>query len=233
MEMPEEFKKKYLKEISTRLRLEGYVTAKESNGCMPVDWRGEELCLVTVGGGVRYQNDYLEREGAREAFERVVEMTSETYEYMCLMETAPDLKANGLGDGYKALADFNGAVLAGHPTSRGVQLITWEWDYNHQSMWQGHYFGGDFAKAKVDFALRANILQRDNLFSREQQAEVYRSILETLDSVYPLTDERRKLLETTAEQIERNVPNLQELVGASAQLEQEESNRYARGQELI
>ena len=233
MEMSEDFKKKYIKEISTRLRMEGYVTAKESNGCLPVDWRGEELCLITVGGGVRYQDDYLEREGAREAFERVAEMTSETYEYMRLMETAPTLKATGLGDDYKALADFNGAVLAGHPTTRGVQLITWEWDYNHQSMWQGHYFGGDYTKAKIDFALRANMLQRDSLFSQEQQAEVYRAIRETLDTVYPLTDERRKLLESSAEQIERNIPNLQELVSASMKREQEESNRLSRGQELL
>ena len=77
------------------------------------------------------------------------------------------------------------------------------------------------------------MLQRDSLFSQEQQAEVYRAIRETLDTVYPLTDERRKLLESSAEQIERNIPNLQELVSASMKREQEESNRLSRGQELL
>lgn len=42
------------------------------------------------------------------------------------MGKAPDLKADGLGEPYKLLADFNGAVLAGHPSEYGVQFVNWE-----------------------------------------------------------------------------------------------------------
>ena len=41
------------------------------------------------------------------------EIVRTTAEYMRQMEMAPFLKADGLEDGYKVLADFNGTVLAG------------------------------------------------------------------------------------------------------------------------
>ena len=47
------------------------------------------------------------------AKDKVYEIVKTTAEYMWQMETAPFLKADGLGDGYKVLADFNGIVLAG------------------------------------------------------------------------------------------------------------------------
>ena len=51
--------------------------------------------------------------------------------------------------------------------------------------------------------------------------EIYRCIHETLDSEYPITEERRKLLESVAEQIERTVPDLEARVEQSNQNELE------------
>lgn len=221
MDKDVETAKRFFKEMSIKLSGAGYAPQKPYDGYLPVVWRGEELCRVTNGGGVRFREADLEREGARAAFEQVVDMTTQTHEYMRLMENAPPLAAAGLDETYKVLADFNGAVLAAHPTSHGVQLITWEWGYDHNSVYHGHYFSGDYAGAKTDFAIRANILERDRLFSPEQQTEVYRAIHETLDSVYPMTAERQKLLESAAEQIERTVPDLDRRIDLSNQRELE------------
>lgn len=49
--------------------------------------------------------------------------------------------------------------------------------------------------------------------------EIYRCIHETLDSEYPITEERRKLLESVAEQIECTVPDLAQRVEQSNQKE--------------
>ena len=35
------------------------------------------------------------------------------------------LKAEGLADGYRVLAEFNGTVLAGTETLLGAQFVTW------------------------------------------------------------------------------------------------------------
>ena len=56
------------------------------------------------------------------------------------METAPFLKAEGLEDGYKVLADFNGTVLAGVQSKHGVHFVTWDWAYGHTGVCHGHYF---------------------------------------------------------------------------------------------
>ena len=145
---------------------------------------------------------------------------------MALMEQAPPLEAEGLGKGYQLLADFNGAVLAGHKTRFGVQFITWDWTHNRTSLWQGHYYGphgltGSYEKAKRDFAVRSGLLPACALFKQEQLAEIYRSIHETLDGDIPLTDERRKALESAVGQIEEGVPDLEERVAVSAGRERE------------
>ena len=65
------------------------------------------------------------------------------------------------------------------------------------------------------FAARSGLVPRSALFTPEQLTEVYRCIHETLESRYPITDERKKCLESAAEQIERGVPDLDERVGLS------------------
>ena len=211
----------FYKELTHRLMTEGYAIEPEEDGLLPVRWRGADLCRITAGGGAQFREADLTSESHREAFNRAADIATEIKQYLLLMEAAPTLKAMGLDERYKLLADFNGAVLAGHPTSHGVQFVTWEWNYDRTSVWGGHYFGGSFAKAKQDFALRAELIDRDAVFEPEQLAEVYRAIHETLDGDFSITDERRKLLENTGEQIERFVPDLDERVNQSNQKELE------------
>ena len=133
--------------------------------------------------------------------------------------------AGGAGD-YRLLAEFNGVVLVGHPTQYGVQFVTWERAREGTGLNDGNYYGpcsgaGSYAAAKQGFAVRSGLVDRNALFAPEQLAEVYRSIHETLESAYPMTDERRKCLESTAEQIERCVPDLDARVRLSNQKEAE------------
>ena len=74
---------------------------------------------------------------------------------------------------------------------------------------------------KQDFAVRSGLVRDGALFEPEHLTEIYRSIHETLDSDYPITEERRKLLESAAGQIERTVPDLEDRVEQSNQKEVE------------
>ena len=210
---------RYYKELAIRLSGEGYGVEPMEDGLLPVRWLGEPLCRVTAGGGAQFREAELDRDGGRAAFDRAVDIAREVRQYMDLMDAAPVLKASGLDEHYKLLADFGGAVLAGHPTSRGVKFVTWEWNFDRTGVWAGHYFEDEYTNAKRDFCMRAGLIDRDQLFSRDQLTEVYRSIHETLDGEYAITDERRKLLEAAAEQIERTVPDLEQRVNQSNQLE--------------
>ena len=140
-------------------------------------------------------------------------------EYRKLMEQAPQIRASGLEGDYRALAEFNNVVLAGHQTRFGMEFVTWEWVQNHTALWQGHYYGDNYTAAKQDFVTRSGLLPQERLFNDQQFAEMYRCIHETLENGYPITAEREKLLTESAEQIEAAVPNLEELVQRSNEAE--------------
>lgn len=140
-------------------------------------------------------------------------------EYQKLMEQAPQIRASGLEGDYRALAEFNNVVLAGHQTRFGMEFVTWEWVQNHTALWQGHYYGDNYTAAKQDFVTRSGLLPQERLFNDQQFAEMYRCIHETLENGYPITAEREKLLTESAEQIEAAVPNLEELVQRSNEAE--------------
>ena len=139
-------------------------------------------------------------------------------ELKSLMEQAPQIKASGLAGDYRALAEFNNVVLAGHQTKYGMEFVTWEWIQNHTALWQGHYTNS-YDAAKRDFVIRSGLLPPEQLFSDQQLAEVYRCVHETLGSDYSITPEREKLLTGIVEQIEAAAPSLDALVQRSNEQE--------------
>ena len=112
----------------------------------------------------------------QDVLQSVIDTAKMTSEYMVILEYAPRLKASGLTGDYRILADFGDAVLAGHPTERGVQFVTWEWDFDHKGVHHGHYFQDDYDAAKRDFTVRGRLVQKDALFEPEQLAEIYRAL---------------------------------------------------------
>jgi len=227
IKMTEEARKRYFDELSRTLYRRGFATGPAGNdGLLPVQWRGQQLCHVTGEGGVRYFPDAVREINGGDAVQQVTRIARVTAKYMSQLEAAPQLTASGLTGDYRLLAEFNDTVLAGHPTKYGIQFITWEWVRNGTGLYQGNYYGpdvgvDDYAAAKRSFAIRSGLIPHSALFVPEQLAEVYRSIHETLDSGYPITTERRKLLEGVAEQIKDAVPDLEERVSLSNQKELE------------
>ena len=225
--MTTEERNRYFQELALNLRHEGFTVQPETeNGLLLVELDGQRLCRATEAGAVRYWKEDAAGDARSAALDRVIAITRTTAEYMGQMETAPPLTASGLEGDYRLLADFNGAVLAGHPTRYGVQFVTWAWVQKGTALYQGDYYGpgtgvNSYAAAKQDFAVRSGLVPRNALFTPEQLTEIYRSIHETLDAAYPLTDTRRKHLESATGQIERGVPDLEERVELSSQREAE------------
>lgn len=218
-------KSRYFQELSRNLRHEGLTVKPETEeGLLPVELDGQRLCQITETSGVRYWKEDVASDSRQEALDRVTAITKSTAEYMNQMETASQLTASGLTGDYRLLADFNNVVLAGHPTRYGVQFVTWERVRERTALHQGHYYGPDigvdgYASAKRNFAARSGLIPRDSLFTPEQLTAIYLSIHETLESDDPITEERRKLLKSTMEQIERGVPDLEARMARSEQEE--------------
>jgi len=213
-EISEEFRSLFYQEVSIHLTRAGFTVLPQKDGLLPLKWNGASLCRLTAGGGAQYRAEELEPEGASDAFHRAMDIAAITAEYMRLMEDAPPLTATGLDGDYRLLADFNGAVLAGHPTSHGAEFVTWEWDYQHTGMWQGHYYGNNYAGAKQDFAVRSWLIPQALIFEQTELDELYRCCQRTreLDDTLTYKDEQRII--KAQEHIESISPGTQERVMA-------------------
>ena len=167
---------RYLEETSIRLRRMDFETMPAEDQQLPVKWNGSDLCRISGKGSVLYRQERVDALGAQDTLQAVIDTAKMTSEYMAILETAPRLKASGLDGDYRILADFGDAVLAGHPTERGVQFVTWEWDYDREGVHHGHYFQDDYDAAKRDFTVRGGLVPKDALFEPEQLAEIYRAL---------------------------------------------------------
>ena len=167
---------RYLEETATRLRQNGFTVEPIEDHHLPVCWEKGRLCRISGKGSVLYRQECVDSVRAQDALQSVIDIAKMTSEYMAILETAPRLKASGLDGDYRILADFGDAVLAGHPTERGVQFVTWEWDFDRKGVHQGHYFQDDYEAAKRDFTVRSGLVQKDALFEPEQLAEIYRAL---------------------------------------------------------
>ena len=167
---------RFLEETAIRLRQNGFTVEPIEDHHLPVRWEKGRLCRVSGKGSVLYRQENVDNIRTKDALQTVIDIAKMTSEYMAILETAPRLKASGLDGDYRVLADFGDAVLAGHPTERGVQFVTWEWDFDREGVHHGHYFQDDYEAAKRDFTVRGNLVQKGALFEPEQLAEIYRAL---------------------------------------------------------
>ena len=194
-------RKQYFEELHIALTREGFTSQPKQGELLPVEWGGLPLCRITADGGVRYWQEDVATQERKRACERATDLACTMREYMTLLEQAPPLQAQSLTDDYRLLADFNGAVLAAHPTRLGVQFVTWDWSFDHTGLNQGNYFQENYVGAKQDFAIRAGLISKQQIFNQEQLVEIYRCCSDTLDAGFDLTAEQEKCIRGVQEQI--------------------------------
>ena len=197
---------RFLEETAIRLRQNGFTVEPIEDQHLPVCWEKGRLCRISGKGSVLYRQERVDVPGAQDALQAVIDTAKMTSEYMAILETAPLLKASGLHGDYRVLADFGDAVLAGHPAERGVQFVTWEWDFDREGVHHGHYFQGDYEAAKRDFTVRSGLVQKDALFEPEQLAEIYRALAFVREQDETLLCGRDQELEELMEQVSGLLP---------------------------
>ena len=197
---------RFLEETAIRLRQNGFTVEPIKDQHLPVRWENHYLCRVSGKGSMLYRQECVDVPGAQDALQAVIDTAKMTSEYMAILETAPLLKASGLTGDYRILADFGSAVLAGHPTERGVQFVTWEGDFDREGVHHGHYFQDGCEEAKHDFVRRSGLLPKEALFEPEQLAEMHRALAFVCEQDEDLSIGREKEIKTIMEQIKCLLP---------------------------
>lgn len=167
LEMSEENapqKERYLREVEQKLLRRDLDAKLLENGLLHVSWNEKPLCSVDRDGIVRFRPADITGPEVDRQLRTVIQAAGQVKEYMRIFERAPALKAVGLEDTYKVLADFGDAVLAGQLGKKGARFVTWEWDFDRQGVHAGHYFMENYEAAKLDFAARAGLINEQRLF---------------------------------------------------------------------
>ena len=197
---------RYLEEVRIPLHRAGFGTLLVEGEQLPVLWNGAPLCRVSGRGSVLYRQENVDGIGAQDALQSVIHIAAMTAEYMTAMERAPKLQATGLEGDYRILADFGSAVLAGHPSERGVQFVTWEWDWDRKGVHHGHYFQNGCEEAKHDFVRRSGLLPKEALFEPEQLDEIHRALAFVCEQDEGLSIGREKEIKAIMEQLKCLLP---------------------------
>ena len=199
-------KERFLQEVERKLLHRELDAKLLEDGMIHVKWNEKPLCSVDRDGIVRFRPADITGPEVDRQLRTVIQTAGHIKEYMRIFERAPALKAIGLEDSYKVLADFGDAVLAGRSCKTGAKFVTWEWDFDRQGVHAGHYFMENYEAAKQDFAVRAGLVESQRLFSDEQIAVIKNACEFALEDDATLSYAEEKQLHSVQEQIELLLP---------------------------
>ena len=199
-------KERFLREVEQKLLHRELDARLLEEGLVHVRWHEKPLCSVDRDGIVRFRPADITGAEVDRQLRTVTQTATQVKEYMRIFERAPALKAIGLEDTFKVLADFGDAVLAGQLGKKGARFVTWEWDFDRQGVHAGHYFMENYEAAKQDFAVRAGLVERQRLFSDEQLAVIRNACAFALEDDATLSYAEEKQLQSVQEQIELLLP---------------------------
>ena len=202
----------FFAELTRCLRKQGIDSEIQKDRRLEIFLHGQPALFVSPKNGVFLLPEMSGNDEAADLYHEVAQISDEVFSYVEAVQSAAHLKANGLSEDFRLLADFGGAVLAGRERENGwgYQFVTWLWDYNRNGVSLGHYYEDDYHAAKQDFAVRSGLISKAQLFSDEELSELYRSTDYLLENGPELQQEHLKAIQTARTKIEYIVPNLQE-----------------------
>ena len=206
-------KEQFLRETERQLRMAQVEAKLEADDLIHASWNGKPLCTVDANGTVRFSPYDIRGAGEDRLLQTVTQTVAQVKEYLRIMERAPTLKAIDLDEDYKILAEFDDTVLAGRMSKKGVRFVTWEYDFDHRGVHAGHYFMQNYEGAKLDFAVRAGLVESQRLFSDEQLAVIQNACEFALEADATLSYAEEKQLQSVQEQIELLLPQQEQEQG--------------------
>jgi len=200
----------FFTELVRCLRKRGIDSEIQKDSRLEVFLHGQHALFVSPKNEVFLLPEMSGNDEAGDLYHEVAQISDEVFSYVEAVQSAAHLKANGLSEDFRLLANFGGAVLAGREREPGwgYQFVTWIWDYGRTGVIHGHYYEDDFAGAKRDFAVRSGLIPKASLFSNEELTEIYRATDHLLAEDPNLNDKQIRAIQEARIKIEFSVPDL-------------------------
>lgn len=199
---------KFFNEVTYRLLSQGLTTGTVSDHHLPVLLDGTELCLFNNEGSILYRSEEIDTPEKRSLLESVTALSINIREYISAMEDALPLKAQGLKEGYKKLAEYNGIVLAGVEMQQGYQFVSWRYTYDKEGVTLGHYFSGKYTEAKEDFAVRSGLMAENKYFNKDKLKAIYKALDFCIHENPDLSGKQEYEMKELKKQIEYALPDV-------------------------
>lgn len=194
--MTEQERQQILEEIAIGVRRIGLEPRTPEDGSMPIWKDGEYLCSVRASGSIQDRANMTPISEERSETSKVYVIARNTIEYMRLMAHAPVLEGVIKEGEYKLLAEFNGFILAGRASDNGVMFEILKRNRYGKGIVDGHFVTNDYSLAKLNFAARSKLLDKERLFAEDECFELYYCCCAILSSGEPLSRKREKLIES-------------------------------------
>ena len=167
-------KERFLREVEQQLLRKELDAKLLEDGLIHIRWKEKPLCSVDRDGIVRFRPADITGPEVDRQLRTVIQAAGQVKEYMRIFERAPALKAVGLEDTYKVLADFGDAVLAGQLGKKGARFVTWEWDFDRQGVHVGHYFMENYPVQLVPIRVAVSVYAvGTHLLAQQRRVHVY------------------------------------------------------------
>lgn len=89
-----------------------------------------------------------------------------------------------------------------------LHFVTWEYSYDRTGVMWGHYYGDNYAGAKEDFAVRAGLIDKDKLFSKEELVVLHDACAFRGKNDDEISFDDEKKLQGVLDKVEQNIPGL-------------------------
>lgn len=121
----------FFTELVRCLRKQGIDSEIQKDSRLEVFLHGQPALFVSPKNEVFLLPEMSGNDEAGDLYHEVAQISDEVFSYVEAVQSAAHLKANGLSEDFRLLADFGGAVLAGREREPGwgYQFVTWIWDY--------------------------------------------------------------------------------------------------------
>ena len=129
-------------------------------------------------------------------------------EYVGLYESSPQMPIQDVKQ-YRKLSEFGDTVLAAmYSEQHGFMFTTWKQNNAKTFVTHGDY-SPNFEHAKISFAIRAGLINKEQLFSEEEAADIYKCVGYTRDNCENLTFLQEERLRNLSEKLQYGYPNLE------------------------